>query len=69
VRRTAQALERAQRNEDFPIDPEEATQAVLRVLANHIGAGEMEQVRQTMPARVRELWPVDSAIGAVSFGE
>jgi uncharacterized protein (DUF2267 family) len=69
VRRTAQALERAQWNEEFPIDPEEATRAVLRVIAGHISAGEMEQVRQTMPERVRVLWPEPSAIRAMPFGE
>ncbi len=54
--RTEQALARAMFNEELPLDSEEATRAVLRVLDSRVSKGEMEQVRHVMPARVRELW-------------
>lgn len=53
---TEQALARAMFNEELPLDSEEATRAVLRVLDSRISKGEMEQVRHVMPERVRELW-------------
>ena len=55
--RVEEALERALWNEEYPIDLEEATRAVLRVLADRISEGEMDQVRHVMPQRVREHWP------------
>lgn len=51
------ALERALWNEEYPIDTEEAARVILRVLSDRISAGEMDQVRNVMPERVRELWP------------
>ncbi len=57
------AMERALWNEEYPIDTEEATRAVLRILSDRISEGEMDQIRQAMPARVRELWPQASVIG------
>ena len=58
--RVEAALERALWNEVSPIDTGEAARAVLRVLADRISAGEMDQVRHGMPKRVRELWPEPS---------
>lgn len=54
--RTEQALARAMFNEELPLDSEEATRAVLRVLDSRVSKGEMEHVRHVMPERVRELW-------------
>jgi uncharacterized protein (DUF2267 family) len=39
-------------------NPEHEARAVLRVLADRVSAGQMHQVRRTMPEQVRELWPV-----------
>ncbi|MCC7025279.1 MAG: DUF2267 domain-containing protein [Thermomicrobiales bacterium] len=38
-------------------DPEKEARAVLRVLADRVSAGEVQQVRRLMPEQVRELWP------------
>jgi uncharacterized protein (DUF2267 family) len=47
----------AQAFRDDPlIDPEEVTRAVFRVLARHVTAGEIEEVKQMLPAELRELW-------------
>ena len=40
-----------------PIDPENATRAVFSVLERHIAPGEIEDVKATLPAHIRELWP------------
>jgi uncharacterized protein (DUF2267 family) len=56
------ALERAMWNEAYPLDAEEATRAVLRILSDRISGGEMEQVRHMLPVRVRELWPTMSVM-------
>lgn len=40
-----------------PIEPESATRAVLSVLEHHIAAGEIEDIKATLPAQLRELWP------------
>lgn len=61
LRRTEQAMERALWNEDEAIAPEEATRAVLRVLADRIDSGEIAQVRGILPEKIRELWPVPAA--------
>ncbi len=34
-----------------------AVQAVLRVLERHVSDGELSDVRQCLPAPIRELWP------------
>ena len=56
------ALERALRNEDYPIDADQAARAVLRVISDRIAGGEMDQVRRVMPERVRDLWPTMSVM-------
>jgi len=38
------------------VDPEQAVRATFQLLEHQITAGEMEDVRQMMPADVRELW-------------
>lgn len=40
-----------------PVDPMDATQAVLRVLNHHVAPGQVEKVRDVLPEPVRELWP------------
>lgn len=40
-----------------PIDPEDASRAVFKVLDHHISRGEIDQVRQSLPAEIRGLWP------------
>ena len=39
------------------IDPEEATAAVLRVLSRHVSAGEIDDVKATLPKDIVALWP------------
>ena len=40
-----------------PINPELATRAVFSVLERHIAPGEIEDIKATLPAHLRELWP------------
>jgi uncharacterized protein (DUF2267 family) len=47
---------------DIDVDPEEVTRAVFRVLAKHVTAGEIEDIKQMLPAEVRELWSVGSSM-------
>jgi uncharacterized protein (DUF2267 family) len=42
--------------DDPTVDPEEVTRAVFRVLARHVTAGEIDEVKQMLPAELRELW-------------
>jgi len=39
-----------------PVDAEEVTRAVLRVIAGHVSNGEVESVKLTLPHEIRELW-------------
>jgi uncharacterized protein (DUF2267 family) len=39
------------------IDADQVARAIIRVLLNHVSAGEMEQVRMSLPHEIRELWP------------
>jgi uncharacterized protein (DUF2267 family) len=43
--------------EDETIDPETVTEAVLRVVAGHVTSGEVEKIKQGLPAELRTLWP------------
>lgn len=40
-----------------PVDPEAAIEAVLAVIARHVGAGETAQIRHSLPEEIRTLWP------------
>jgi uncharacterized protein (DUF2267 family) len=42
--------------DDPDVDAEEVTRAVFRVLARHVTAGEIDEVKQMLPAELRELW-------------
>lgn len=39
-----------------PVDLERATVSVFRRLSNELGGGEVDQVRNSLPAEIRELW-------------
>jgi uncharacterized protein (DUF2267 family) len=39
------------------IDPEETARAVFRVLARRVSEGEIVDVKQVLPASIRDLWP------------
>jgi uncharacterized protein (DUF2267 family) len=43
--------------DDPDVDPERVTRAVFQVLAKHVTAGEIESVKQSLPAELRSLWP------------
>lgn len=38
------------------VDVDQVTRAVFRVLAKHISAGEIEDIRRCLPDALRELW-------------
>lgn len=38
-------------------DPERTFRAVARTLSQHVTEGEVEEVKQSLPAEIRELWP------------
>jgi uncharacterized protein (DUF2267 family) len=40
-----------------PIDPEDATRAVFRVLERHVTSGEISDVIHELPQGIRGLWP------------
>ena len=40
-----------------PVNPEQATRAVFSVLERHIAPGEIGDIKATLPAHLRELWP------------
>ena len=49
-------IEQQFRSDDL-IAPEQVACAVFIVLANRVTAGEIEDVKQILPAEIRELWP------------
>lgn len=38
-------------------EPEAVARAVFLVLSRHVSEGEIEEVRQLLPAEIRDLWP------------
>ncbi|MCL5735301.1 MAG: DUF2267 domain-containing protein [Actinobacteria bacterium] len=44
-----------------PQDPMRITRGVLRVLGHHIAPEEIAEIKRSLPAEVRELWPAESA--------
>ena len=49
-------IQHAFRN-DERMDPERITRGVFRVLARHVSAGEITDIKHILPAELRELWP------------
>jgi len=43
--------------DDLDVDPEEVARAVLRVLTQHVSAGEIADIKNLFPAELRALWP------------
>lgn len=43
--------------DDDTVDPEKAMRAVLKVLARHISAGELKDVKHVLPKSLQEFWP------------
>jgi uncharacterized protein (DUF2267 family) len=52
---------RAAFRDDPDADPEAVTRAVLRVLARHVTAGEVESVKHLLPHEIRALWGSQAA--------
>jgi uncharacterized protein (DUF2267 family) len=44
-------------NDDDSIDPEVVVRAVFFVLEHRVTEGEIEDVKQILPAEIRDLWP------------
>jgi uncharacterized protein (DUF2267 family) len=44
-------------HDDRDVEPEQVARAVFRVLARHVSKGEVEGVKQLLPADLRALWP------------
>lgn len=42
---------------DFRVDAEAVARGVFKLLASHVTPGEIDDVVQTLPAEVRQLWP------------
>jgi uncharacterized protein (DUF2267 family) len=42
--------------DDWHVEPEEIARAVLHVLAAHVSAGEIEDIKQLLPQELKELW-------------
>lgn len=40
-----------------PVDPEQAARAVFRVVARHVSVGQIDEIKESLPAAMRELWP------------
>jgi uncharacterized protein (DUF2267 family) len=49
-------------------DPEAVARAVFTVLARHVSAGEIKDVKHILPKRLRELWP-EVRVGTRPGGE
>jgi uncharacterized protein (DUF2267 family) len=44
-----------------PVNAEVAAQAVLRVINHYVDPDEAEKIRNSLPERIRALWPEDNA--------
>ncbi|MCB4822769.1 DUF2267 domain-containing protein [Roseicella aerolata] len=42
-----------------PVDPGDATRAVLRTLSRHLDRGQVLKVAGALPQQVREIWPLE----------
>ncbi len=52
-----------------PVNVEDATRSVFRVLSLHMDRGELENVRQALPEEVRRLWPDEFLQAAPAQGK
>ena len=44
-------------HEELRRDPERTFRAVARTLSQHVTGGEVDEVKQALPAEIRQLWP------------
>jgi uncharacterized protein (DUF2267 family) len=44
-----------------PMNARKATHSVFRLLSRHIDQGQVEKVRNSLPAEIRAIWPADAA--------
>jgi uncharacterized protein (DUF2267 family) len=42
---------------DWHVEPEEIARVVCKVLATHVSAGEIDDIKQLLPQELKELWP------------
>jgi uncharacterized protein (DUF2267 family) len=42
-----------------PVDPERLTRGVFAVLTKHMSAGQIDDIRHSLPEEIRALWPVE----------
>jgi uncharacterized protein (DUF2267 family) len=47
---------------DSDIDPDKVTRAVFQVLAKHVTAGEIENVKRNLPEAIRSLWEPEEEV-------
>ena len=43
--------------DDVTVNPQQVVRTVFRVLARHVSAGEIEDVKHVLPKALHELWP------------
>jgi uncharacterized protein (DUF2267 family) len=49
-----------------PLDAEPAARAVFQLLSERVADGEIDEVRQVLPAEIRELWSTAPVAGAMT---
>ena len=47
-----------------PVAPESAARAVFSTIGHHVSSGQVEKIRQSLPADIRRLWPEPTLTGA-----
>jgi uncharacterized protein (DUF2267 family) len=52
----------AELSDTRPIDPRDAARAVFQMLNSRIAIGQVEKIRQSLPADIRQLWPAEAAV-------